>query len=257
MATPAVAVARPQSPRSPIVAEKYWRLFAEILFIVPAYAAYQLVRGNVGGQAGTAFDNASRVIHMEKQLGIFHEAFLQQLILPKDWMVDLFNYIYVWGHLPIIIGVAFWLYAWHRHNYALFRNAFMISGLIALVGFTAVPLAPPRYMPEFGFVDTIVHAQSYYVFQNPKIVNQYAAMPSLHFGWDLLVALAIFTQTSSRGVRIFAAFMPFLTLGGIVLTANHYFLDAFAGAVVAGAGVCFAIALHRIVPRDRFFSFLT
>jgi len=257
MATPAIAVARPQSPRSPLLAEKYWRLLAEILFIVPAYAAYQLVRGTVDGQAGTAFDNAARIIQIEKQLGIFHEAFLQQLILPKDWLVDLFNYIYVWGHLPIIIGVAFWLYACHRHNYALFRNAFMISGVIALIGFTTVPLAPPRYMPEFGFVDTIVTAQSYYIFQNPKIVNQYAAMPSLHFGWDLLVALAIFTQTGSRKVRIVAAFLPLVTLSGIVLTANHYFLDALAGALVAAAGYYFAVSLHRAVPRDRFFSFLT
>jgi hypothetical protein len=257
MASPAVAVARQHPQRFPTFVERYWRLVAEILFIVPAYAAYQLVRGTVGGQAGTAFDNASRVIHIERELGIFHEAFLQQLILPQEWMVDLFNYIYVWGHLPIIIGVAFWLYASHRHNYALFRNAFMISGLIALIGFTAVPLAPPRYMPEFGFVDTIVHAQSYYVFQNPKIVNQYAAMPSLHFGWDLLVAVAIFTQTRSRPLRIFAAFMPLLTLGGIVLTANHYFLDAFAGALVAATGIGIAVVLHRIVPRDRFYSFLT
>ena len=257
MASPAVAVARHQTQRFPTFVERYWRLFAEILFIIPAYAAYQLVRGTVGGQAGTAYDNASRVIHIEKKLGIFHEAFLQQLILPQAWAVDLFNYIYVWGHLPIIIGVAFWLYACHRHNYAFFRNAFMISGLIALIGFAAVPLAPPRYMPEFGFVDTIVSAQSYYVFQNPKIVNQYAAMPSLHFGWDLLAALAIFTHTRSKPLRVFATFMPLITLSGIVLTANHYFLDAVAGAAVAAMGVGIALVLHRIVPRDRFISFLT
>jgi len=254
----AVAVARRQSAqRFPAFIERYWRVFAEIFFIVPAYAAYQFVRGMVGGEAGTAFDNASRVIHIEKQLGIFHEAFLQQLILPKEWMVDLFNYIYVWGHLPVIIGVAFWLYFQHRDRYALFRNAFLISGLIALIGFSTVPLAPPRYMPEFGFTDTIVHAQSYYVFQNPKIVNQYAAMPSLHFGWDLLVALAIFVNARARAVRILASFMPLLTLGGIVLTANHYFLDAFAGALVAATGVGIALLLRRAIPRSNPFSFLT
>lgn len=257
MASPAVAVARPHPQRFPTFVERYWRIVAEILFIVPAYALYQLVRGTVGGQAGTAFENASRLIHLEKRLGIFHEAFLQQLILPKGWMVDLFNYIYVWGHLPIIIGVAFWLYASHRDRYALFRNAFMISGLIALIGFTTVPLTPPRYMPEFGFVDTIVHAQSYYVFQNPKIVNQYAAMPSLHFGWDLLVAFAIGLNTHSKFMRVFSMFMPFITLGGIVLTANHYFLDAAAGGLVAVLGFSIALLLHRLIPRDRFFSFLT
>lgn len=234
-----------------------WRIFAEILFIVPAYAAYQFVRSAVGGQAGTAFDNATRLIHIEKQLGIFHEAALQQYVLPREWMVDSANYIYIYGHLPVIILVAFWLFTRHRENYALFRNAFMISGLIALIGFTTVPLAPPRYMPEFGFVDTIVHAQSYYVFQNPKIVNQYAAMPSLHFGWDLLVAIAIATCTSKRWVRYIAIFMPLFTLSGIVLTANHYFLDAAAGALVATTGLGFALVLRRSIDRQSPYSFLT
>jgi hypothetical protein len=235
----------------------YLRVIFEILFIVPAYTAYQFVRGNVGGDAGSAFDNASRLIHVERELGIFHEAFLQQLILPKAWMVDLWNYVYIYGHLPVIIAVAIWLYASHRNNYALFRNAFLISGLIALIGFTTVPLTPPRYMPEFGFVDTIVHAKSYYIFQSPKIVNQYAAMPSLHFGWDLLVAVAIGVNTRALWVRRATYFLPFLTLGGIVLTANHYFLDAAAGAVVAVLGLGLAVLLRRAVRRDRVFSFLT
>jgi hypothetical protein len=258
MASPAaIAVGRQRPNRLLTLAEKNWRHLAELLFIVPAYAAYQFVRGTVGGEAGTAFENANRVIHIEQRLGIFHEAFLQQLILPREWMVDLFNYLYIWGHLPVIIAVALWLYIRHTHSYALFRNAFLISGLIALIGFSTVPLAPPRYMPEFGFVDTIIHAQSYYAFQNPKIVNQYAAMPSLHFGWDLLVAVAIGTQTRVRWVRLAAVFMPFVTLGGIVLTANHYFLDAAAGALVAALGLGAAVLLRRAIARERLFSFLT
>ncbi len=235
----------------------YLRIVFEIVFIVPAYTAYQFVRGNVGGDAGAAFDNASRLIHVERELGIFHEAFLQQLILPKEWMVDLWNYVYIYGHLPVIIGVAIWLYVSHRHNYALFRNAFLISGLIALIGFTTVPLTPPRYMPEFGFVNTIVDAKSYYIFQSPKIVNQYAAMPSLHFGWDLLVAVAIGVNTRVLWVRRATYFLPFLTLGGIVLTANHYFLDAAAGAAVAVIGLGLAVLLRRAIRRDRVFAFLT
>ena len=237
--------------------ERHWRIFAEIAFIIPAYIAYQLVRSAVGGQAGTAFDNAARLIHLEQQLGIFHEASLQAYVLPREWLVDAANYVYIYGHLPVIIAVAFWLFTRHRDNYALFRNAFMISGLIALIGFTAVPLAPPRYMVEFGFVDTIIHAQSYYIFQNPKIVNQYAAMPSLHFGWDLLVAVAIATCTTKRWVRYAALIMPLFTLSGIVLTANHYFLDAAAGAMVAMTGLGIAWILHKSIRRESAFSFLT
>jgi PAP2 superfamily protein len=250
----AVAVARQN--RLQAFFEKNWRHIAELLFLVPAYTSYQFVRGAVHGKAGVAFDNASELIHVEQRLHIFHEAFLQQLILPKVWMVDFFNYLYIWGHLPVIIAVAVWLYTRHRDNYAIFRNAFLISGLIALLGFAFVPLAPPRYMPEFGFTNTIIHAQSYYAFQNPKIVNQYAAMPSLHFGWDLLVAIAIGTQVRFRGLKLFAAFMPLLMLSGIVMTANHYFLDAAAGGAVSLFALGIAVGLHKLVSRESFFSFL-
>jgi hypothetical protein len=255
MAPHAIAVARPNRLFS--FAGRNWRHLAELLFVVPAYTAYQFVRGAVHGEAGTAFDNASRVINIEQHMGIFHEASLQQLILPRAWVVDFFNYLYIWGHLPVIIAVAIWLYTAHRPKYALFRNAFLISGLIALLGFSMVPLAPPRYMPQFGFTDTIIHAQSYYAFQNPKIVNQYAAMPSLHFGWDLLVAIAIGYNARARWVRILAVCMPFVMLGGIVLTANHYFLDAAAGAVVSMLGLAIAVALRRGVPRNALSNFLT
>ncbi len=238
-------------------AEKNWRHVAELLFIVPAYILYQFVRGAVHGKADAAFDNAAYVIRIEQRLGIFHEASLQQWILPRAWIVDFFNYLYIWGHLPVIIAVALWLYTRHRDNYALFRNAFLISGLIALIGFTTIPLAPPRFMPEFGFKDTIINAQSYYAFQNPKIVNQYAAMPSLHFGWDLLIAIAIGYNVRGWWLRLLAVFMPFVMLAGIVLTANHYFLDAAAGALVSLAGLGIAVMLRRVVSRQGVFSFLT
>jgi len=259
MALPAaIAIARPARPnRLQAFIEKNWRSIAELLFIVPAYTAYQFVRGAVHGKAGTAFDNASALIHVEQRIGIFHEANLQQLILPKAWMVDFFNYLYIWGHLPVIIAVALWLYIGHRENYALFWNAFLISGLIALIGFSMVPLAPPRSMPEFGFTDTIIHAQSYYAFQNPKIVNQYAAMPSLHFGWDVLVAIALAVNARVRPVRLLAYALPVVMLGGIVLTANHYFLDAAAGAFVALLGLGAAFLLRKSIARDGLFAFLT
>ena len=96
-------------------AEKNWRHLAELLFVVPAYVLYQFVRGAVHGKAGVAFDNASRVIHIEKRLGIFHEAASPATDSAEDvWIVDFFNYLYIWGHLPVIIAVALWLYISHR-----------------------------------------------------------------------------------------------------------------------------------------------
>jgi hypothetical protein len=111
-------------------------------------------------------------------------------------------------------------------------------------------------MPEFGFTNTIVDAQSYYLFQNPKIVNQYAAMPSLHYGWDLLVAIAIWVNTRTRVGLLIAAVMPLFMLGGIVLTANHYFLDAAAGAAVALMGLGIAYAIRMRLRGEGFLNFL-
>ena len=159
-------------------------------------------------------------------------------------MVDSVNYLYIYGHLPVIIAVAFWLYMRHRDNYALFRNAFLISGLIALIGFTTVPLAPPRYMPEFGFMDTIIHAQSYYVVPEPEdreSVRRHA-QPAFRLGSAGRDRHRLPARTSA-GCAMSRIFMPFVMLGGIVLTANHYFLDAAAGALVACIGPG-----HRLAP---------
>lgn len=234
------------------------RLLLEVLIIVPAYALYQLVRGLVDSTfAGAeAFRRAQTLIHFETRLGIFWEAELQALILTKEALIDLFNLVYVWGHLPFIIVVAILLYMWRRERYPMYRNAFLISGAIGLIAFAFVPLAPPRFMPAWGFVDTAVREGSYYIWQNPAFVNQYAAMPSLHFGWDLLVACVILKEAPNP-VRWIGLFTPFLTFVAIVVTANHYFLDAAAGGAVAMAGLALAYALRRFVPRQSPLAVLT
>jgi hypothetical protein len=234
------------------------RLLLEVLIIVPAYALYQLVRGLVDSTfAGAdAFSRAQTLIHIETRLGIFWEAELQALILTKEALVNLFNLIYVWGHLPFIIVVAVLLYFLRRDRYPMYRNAFLISGAIGLIAFAFVPLAPPRFMPAWGFVDTAVREGSYYIWQNPAFVNQYAAMPSLHFGWDLLVACVIFREAPGP-LRWLGLVTPVLTLVAIVVTANHYFLDAAAGGAVAVAGLALAYLIHRRIPRQSPLAVLT
>jgi hypothetical protein len=222
---------------------------------VPAYALYQLVRGTVDGRTADAFQHASKVVDIEQGMGIFWEAELQSLIITQGIAVRLANTVYVWGHMPVLIGVAVWLFACHRHRYPMFRNAFLISGAIGLFLFWLLPTAPPRYLQYWGFVDTAVRSGSYYIFQSPAFVNQYAAMPSMHFGWSLLAATAIFTNLRSP-FRYLALLMPVATLGGIVLTGNHFFLDAAAGGAVAMLGLFIASQLHARLPRTKPFSVL-
>jgi hypothetical protein len=231
------------------------RTLIELLIIVPAYVLYQFVRGTVDGRTPEAFSRATKLVDIEQTLGIFWEYELQSLILTWDIAVRIVNTWYVWGHLPVIIGVAIWLFAFHRNRYPLFRNAFLISGAIGLVLFWAIPTAPPRFLPAWGFVDTAVSSGSYYLFQSPAFVNQYAAMPSMHFGWSLLAALAIFLHLRAP-YRYLALLMPVATLGGVVLTANHFFLDAAAGAAVALLGLWIATQLRAWLPQRVPFSVL-
>jgi hypothetical protein len=231
------------------------RTVLEILIIVPAYVLYQLVRGTVDGRTSEAFGHAAKLVSIEQTMGIFWEYELQSLILTWDAAVRFVNAWYVWGHMPVIIIVAIWLFAFHRNRYPLFRNAFLISGAIGLTVFWLAPTAPPRYLHYWGFVDTAVTSGSYYIFQSPAFVNQYAAMPSMHFGWSLLAAMAIYANLRPP-FRYLAVPMPVLTLAGVVLTANHFFLDAAAGAAVALLGLWIATQLHRRLPHRVPFSVL-
>ena len=231
------------------------RTLLEVFLLVPAYVLYQLVRGSVDGRTAEAFHRATKLVDIEQALGIFWEAELQSAILTWDIAVRLVNTVYVWGHLPLLIAVAVWLFTFHRQRYSLFRNAFLISGAIGLVLFWLLPTAPPRYLQYWGFVDTAVKTGSYYIFQPPAFVNQYAAMPSLHFGWSVLAATAVFVNLRAP-FRYGALVLPVISLGGVVLTANHFFLDAVAGAAVATLGLWLAVLLRARLPRYRPFSVL-
>src|SRR3990172_7166755 len=219
------------------------RTLFEFLIIVPAYVLYSLVRGTVDGRTQEAFQRATALVDVEQAMGIFWEAEFQSLILTWDLAVRAVNTIYVWGHLPMLIAIAIWLFACHRPRYPMFRNAFLISGGIGLFLFWLLPTAPPRYLQYWGFVDTAAKTGPDYIFQPPAFVNQYAAMPSLHFGWSVLAATAVFVNLRAP-FRYGALVLPVISLGGVVLTANHFFLDAVAGAAVATLGLWLAVLLR-------------
>ena len=136
----------------------------------------------------------------------------------------------------------------------------MLSGAIALFFYVTFPTAPPRLLPEqlgFGFVDTIVNQYEESRPLTPTwFVNEYAAFPSMHIGWNLLVGIAVWMATKNPFVRAFAVVMPIAMFTDIVLTANHYFIDAFAGAAVmlAGLGIALAgrwLAMRIVSPESK------
>ena len=226
---------------------------AELLLIGMALPIYYLVRGQVEERVGEAVQRGADVVTLERSLGIFWEVELQKAALDHGWFVDSLNAFYLYGHLPLIGALAVWLYFWHRPQYLIMRNAFLISGAIALVIYLNFPTAPPRLLPEhlgFGFADTVFEQYGHErPFTPTFFVNQYAAMPSMHFGWNMLVGLALWLSTRNVFVRALAVLMPFAMFTDIILTANHYLLDPILAIPVVALGLAITLAGRWLVLR--------
>ncbi len=213
----------------------------EVGIIALAAYIYFFVRGLIETRVTDAMDNAWSLVSLERRLGLFHEATIQRWLLDRDWLVTVANAIYIYGHWPVVAGTLAWLLVRHRALFPVFRSAMLVSGAIGIVFFILFPMAPPRFLPELGFVDTVMlRSEAYRVLQPPSLTNQYAAMPSLHVGWNLLMGIAIFHATTHRAWKVFAVVMPLLMYVATIVTANHYILDGVAGSVVALAGLAIA-----------------
>jgi hypothetical protein len=235
---------RPAATAAPIV--------RETAIVTTALLLYLSVRGLIRGREGAAFDNAAALIHVERWLGVFWEPRLQAWALGHDWLITLANWIYVWAYWPTLAATMVWLFVRHRPWVAVYRNALLISGGIGLVCFTLIPMAPPRFMPSWGFVDTVAAGSEAYATLYPaSVANWYAAMPSLHVGWTVLMGIALATRAQNRLVRAFGMVLPLAMYAATVLTANHYLADGLAGSMVALAGLTIARQLRARKAGER------
>ena len=225
----------------------------EVVVVVVSFLIYFVIRGSVVARAGEALVRTYHLVSLEQSLGIYRELTMQSWIIDNYALIKAMNWIYFWGHMPLIIVFAIWLYIWHRRAYRLVRNAFLASGAIAVLLYWAFPVAPPRLIPFGGFVDTVavLDRLSYDAQSISAFVNPFAAMPSLHFGWSMLIALAVFWVTDNWVLKVFGLLWPVAMFFAVVMTANHFFTDIAAGAAVCFAGFGIAIAIERFQPAER------
>lgn len=243
------------SPRSrPWQIDALWQLFVA----AGGYIAYSLSvgavqwAGAIKARESIAVANARHIIDLERTLGIFDERHLQSLIVDNDLLMQVFNAIYMWAHLPLIIAIAVWLYVRHRAHFRLTRNAVLISGAIALLLFQIVPVAPPRLVPGLGFVDTAARVSGVYDTVEPKVFfNPYAAVPSMHVGWVLLMGLTVWQYAGWRRLAWLGLALPALMAVAVVVTGNHYLFDAASGVATALIGLWLAAFAERRIYRDR------
>ncbi len=242
-------IARPAARRliEAIRAHGAFRHVFELSLVALAFLLYFLVRGSVVDRPDEAVGNALDIVSLERRLGIFWEPDLQDWILGNQALIQLMNAIYFWLEFPLIAVVGVWMYFFRRHEYTVARDSFLLSGAIALVIYHLHPVAPPRLTPGFGFVGTVEEytGLSYQAASMQPFVNPYAAVPSLHFGWPVLLAGVMLWTFRHPLLRLFAVLLPPAQLAAIVFTANHYIVDAVAGLVVALAGLLLAMALQK------------
>ena len=207
------------------------------------YLVYSQVRGLAGGRVSDAFINAYNLIDIERDLGIFKELTLQQWVLASDLLVDIFNLIYFYCFFPLVIPSAVFLFLRRPEIYRLARNAFLISGGIAVCFFLTLPTAPPRLV-GMGFIDTL--NQSFTpTYSSIPGVNHYAALPSMHVGWTFLLAVALSLAFQTWRFRPVFFLIPLAMFSATVVTGNHYFLDGVLGLLVAILALRIALFVQK------------
>ena len=161
---PATVAPRGTTPRWPVA----MRRLGDAIVIVVAVLFYFAVRGLVHGREVAAIGNARSLIRFEGALGIFWEPSIQRWALDHGPIGTVANWVYIWGHWPVITATLIWLVVRHHDAFITYRNALLLSGAIGLVIFSLFPMAPPRFMVDWGFVDTVtLHSNAYRVLQPP------------------------------------------------------------------------------------------
>ncbi len=263
----------------------------EVLVIGAVYIVYGVVRNQFGSaelsegqEPRQAFNNAVRIIDIERALGLFHEQTIQRWFLDTPW-IPFFNIFYGTAHFGVTLGVLIWLFVRRRGVFHLWRTTLMATTLVGLIGFALFSLMPPRLFnaeprdcalneattagervcypygggelarrdgePDYQFVDTLREVGGLWSFDSKgldSVSNQYAAMPSLHIGWSVWCALVLWKFAKRRTTRILGVMYPFMTLTAIVATANHWIIDAPAAVVALGAGYLIAVGIERLQP---------
>jgi hypothetical protein len=213
------------------------------------FALWQLANTIAHGHRPGGLAHGRWVWHLERVLHVPSETSFQQLVLGHGWLVRSANYYYATAHLTGMVVFLGWLWLRHRDRYRHWRNVVVAFTAVALL-IEAIPVAPPRLIGGTGLVDTAtVYGQSVYAAFG-DLADQYAALPSIHAGWALLIALAML-RCGGRLAGAIGVTHAALTVAVIVVTANHYWFDAFTAAAVLALAVAAVGTFERLDPAGR------
>jgi len=251
-------VARARLLQARVLPHGWGDVLRQISLFLAAYFGYRLTRGLVEGRATAAFQHARQLISIERTLHLFVEPSVQAWASGSHLVMVTASWMYVNAQGPVTIGALLYLYLRHNGNFYFVRNMFMIAMAIALVGYTVFPTAPPRFMPEWGFIDTVADLTPVNVSHTSASMstffNPYAAVPSMHVAFALMIGWPLARLVRPPPARILWILYPFVMTFVIVVTANHFIADAVLGALTAGASAYGASWLARARPSVWRFS---
>ena len=224
---------------------------SEAAAVLGLYGLYELARGLVVGDARGADRHAHQLVALERRFHLFLEADVQHGARALPGLTSLLGTAYLTFHLAVTVAVLLWLHQRRPAAFAFVRTTFLVASALALVGFLAFPTAPPR-LSGIGIADTVSNGQ---IDLNKGLVsslyNPYAAVPSMHVGYALIVGASVLWLGRRPFVRALGALYPPFVLLVVVATGNHFFFDAAAGALVAGVAAAAAVPLTRRAAPNR------
>jgi hypothetical protein len=217
-----------------------------------AYLFYSAVRAMPEVDTTTAFDHARELIRIERSLHVFVEPSIQAWAMGSHALIDVASWLYVNAQTSVTVAALVYIYLRHNGSFYFVRNMLMIAMVIALIGYAIFPTAPPRFMPEWGFVDTVATFTGVHVEHSSlsmtALVNPYAAVPSMHVAFALMIGWRLAGLVRSPAIKALWALYPFAVAFVIVATANHFILDALLGALTAAVAAYAARRLAKVGP---------
>ena len=240
--------------------------WSEVIIVLAFYGVYTFIRNQFGSDLGesvkqAAIDNAYDVIAWERAVHLFGEKGIQDLFIEWDRFIQFWNIFYGFCHFAVTIGVMVLLFVRHPVRYGVQRTVLAVTTALALVGFSLYPLMPPRLLNDcspfgacdsnYSYVDTLVDPGGFWSFNSSAMMdisNQYAAMPSLHIAWAIWCVVAALPVLRRRWARLALLAYPWLTLFAVMVTANHYWIDAVGGLLAVLIAYPAGVLMARRLP---------
>ncbi|MFF3563664.1 phosphatase PAP2 family protein [Streptomyces sp. NPDC002574] len=229
------------------------RWWAELLLVAVVYGVYETSRG-LQRSSNAAADRHGRTVQgWEDALHLAPEQSLNHALHQLPVLAVLAAYFYATLHYLVTPAVLVWIYRRHPADYRSARTWLAVGTMTALIGYWWFPTTPPRLLADGGIHDIVAEAERWGWWSGStsapqglgSLVNEYAAMPSLHVGWALWSGWLLFRRARRKTLRVCGLAYPFLTTLVVVATGNHYLADAVAGALLIALAGALVGLIHR------------